>query len=108
MVTSHELGLSKDSLTFFFLLRERKEEGRETHKQAESEERETGERHGETDRLRHTLAWEAGDLGLGVLGNSFSLDLFYFLENEEVGVAILSIPLSSLLLFVTCEELRWT
>ena len=75
VVTSHQLGLSEDSDLF---LRERKEEGRDTHKQGESEkEKEASEKHGGADRPRQMSAWEAG--GLSVFGNSFSLDLYYFL-----------------------------
>lgn len=74
VVTSHQLGLSKDSDLF---LRERKVEGRDTYKQGESEkEKETSEKHG--GRQTQT------DVGLGggrfeCFGNSFSLDLYYFL-----------------------------
>lgn len=75
VVTSHQLGLSKDSDLF---LRERKEEGRDTYKQGESEkERRKQVRNTEADRSRQMLAWEAGDLS--VFGNSFYLDLYYFL-----------------------------
>ena len=74
VVTSHQLGLSKDSDLF---LRERKEEGRDTYKQGESgKERRKQVRNTEADRPRQMLAWEAGDLS--VFGSSFYLDLYYF------------------------------
>lgn len=53
-VTSHQLGLSEGSDLF---LRERKEEGRDTHKQGESEkEKEASEKRGGADRPRQMSA----------------------------------------------------
>lgn len=81
VVTSPELGSSKNSLIFIYLCIyfEGEERGRETQQTESEKETEVGKRHGE--RARHWEAWVAGDCsGLGGgLGNSFSLDLPYVL-----------------------------
>lgn len=82
-------GLSEGSPTF---LRERKEGGRGTQQTGREKERGAGA-HGETDT--QTWASEVGDLGSG---NSFPLDLPCFWSDEEVGVVLCSVSLSSVII----------